>query len=127
MTHTNPHTLEVRGLHATVENKPILNGIDLIVRQGEIHALMGPNGAGKSTLSNVIMGRPGYVLTQGQVLMNGEDISALTADERAKRGLSLAMQYPTEIPGVSVVNFLRTAYQSIKGTQVSALEFRKHM
>jgi Fe-S cluster assembly ATP-binding protein len=110
-----------------VENKPILRGIDLTVRQGEIHALMGPNGSGKSTLSNVIMGRPGYVLTGGQVLLNGEDIAALTADERAKRGLFLAMQYPTEVPGVSVVNFLRTAYQSIKGKQVSALEFRKHM
>ena len=127
MTNATPATLEVRDLHATVEHKPILNGIDLIVRQGEIHALMGPNGSGKSTLSNVIMGRPGYVLTEGQVLLNGEDISALTADERAKRGLFLAMQYPTEIPGVSVVNFLRTAYQSIKGTNVSALEFRKHM
>ncbi len=127
MTNKTPATLEVRDLHATVENKPILNGIDLIVRQGEIHALMGPNGSGKSTLSNVIMGRPGYVLTEGQVLLNGEDITTLTADERAKRGLFLAMQDPTEIPGVSVVNFLRTAYQSIKGTNVSALEFRKHM
>jgi Fe-S cluster assembly ATP-binding protein len=127
MTNTTPATLEVRGLHASVENKPILRGIDLIVRQGEIHALMGPNGSGKSTLSNVIMGRPGYVLTEGQVLLNGEDITMLTADARAKRGLFLAMQYPTEIPGVSVVNFLRTAYQSIKGTNVSALEFRKHM
>ena len=122
-----PATLEVRGLHASVENKPILRGIDLTVRQGEIHALMGPNGSGKSTLSNVIMGRPGYVVTAGKVVLNGEDITAITADERAKRGLFLAMQYPTEIPGVSVVNFLRTAYQSIKGTQVSALEFRKHM
>ena len=120
-------TLEIIDLHAKVEGKEILKGIDLVVKQGETHALMGPNGSGKSTLSNVIMGRPGYVLTQGQVLLNGEDISALTADERAKRGLFLAMQYPTEIPGVSVVNFLRTAYQSIKGTQVSALEFRKHM
>jgi Fe-S cluster assembly ATP-binding protein len=88
---------------------------------------MGPNGSGKSTLSNVIMGRPGYVVTEGTVLLNDEDITALTADERAKRGLFLAMQYPTEIPGVSVVNFLRTAYNSIKGGQVSALEFRKHM
>jgi Fe-S cluster assembly ATP-binding protein len=124
---TKPATLEVRGLHATVEGKEILRGIDLTVRQGEIHALMGPNGSGKSTLSNVIMGRPGYVVTAGQVLLNGEDITAITADERARRGLFLAMQYPTEIPGVSVVNFLRTAYQSIHGEQVSALEFRKHM
>jgi Fe-S cluster assembly ATP-binding protein len=120
-------TLEVRGLHATVEGKGILRGIDLTVRQGEIHALMGPNGSGKSTLSNVIMGRPGYAITAGTVVLNGEDITALTPDERAKRGLFLAMQYPTEIPGVSVVNFLRTAYQSIKGEQISALAFRKHM
>ena len=127
MTNATPATLEVRELHATVEGKEILRGIDLTVRQGEIHALMGPNGSGKSTLSNVIMGRPGYVVTDGTVLLNGEDITALTADERAKRGLFLAMQYPTEIPGVSVVNFLRTAYNSIKGGQVSALEFRKHM
>jgi Fe-S cluster assembly ATP-binding protein len=124
---TTPATLEVRGLHATVESKPILRGIDLTIRQGEIHALMGPNGSGKSTLSNVIMGRPGYVVTEGQVQLNGEDITKLTADERAKRGLFLAMQYPTEIPGVSVVNFMRTAYQSIKGEQISALAFRKHM
>jgi Fe-S cluster assembly ATP-binding protein len=124
---TTPATLEVHGLHATVEGKPILRGIDLTIRQGEIHALMGPNGSGKSTLSNVIMGRPGYVVTEGQVQLNGEDITKLTADERAKRGLFLAMQYPTEIPGVSVVNFMRTAYQSIKGEQISALAFRKHM
>ena len=127
MTNATPATLEVRGLHATVEGKEILRGIDLTVRQGEIHALMGPNGSGKSTLSNVIMGRPGYVVTDGTVLLNGEEITALIADERAKQGLFLAMQYPTEIPGVSVVNFLRTAYNSIKGGQVSALEFRKHM
>jgi Fe-S cluster assembly ATP-binding protein len=119
--------LEIQNLHVRIEEREILHGVNLTVGQGETHALMGPNGSGKSTLSNVIMGRPGYVLTQGQVLLNGEDITALTADERAKRGLFLAMQYPTEIPGVSVVNFLRTAYQSVKGEQVSALAFRKHM
>jgi Fe-S cluster assembly ATP-binding protein len=122
-----PATLEIRDLHASVEGKQILNGIDLVVRQGETHALMGPNGSGKSTLSNVIMGRPGYVVTAGQVLFKGEDITKLTPDERAKRGLFLAMQYPTEVPGVSVVNFLRTAYQATRGEQVSALAFRKHM
>jgi Fe-S cluster assembly ATP-binding protein len=124
---TDPATLEINDLHASVEGKEILRGIDLVVRQGETHALMGPNGSGKSTLSNVIMGRPGYVITGGRVVFKGEDITTLTADERAKRGLFLAMQYPTEVPGVSVVNFLRTAYQAVKGEQVSALAFRKHM
>ncbi len=120
-------TLEIRGLRAEVEGKEILKGIDLVVSQGESHALMGPNGSGKSTLSNVIMGRPGYTRTAGDVIFKGESILGLPPDERAKRGLFLAFQYPTEVPGVSVVNFLRTAYQSIKGDQVSALAFRKHM
>ena len=122
-----PATLEIRDLHASVEGKQILNGIDLTVRQGETHALMGPNGSGKSTLSNIIMGRPGYRVTAGEVIFKGEDITKLLPDERAKRGLFLAMQYPTEVPGVSVVNFLRTAYQATRGEQVSALVFRKHM
>jgi Fe-S cluster assembly ATP-binding protein len=120
-------TLEIRDLHAEVDGKEILKGIDLAVTQGETHALMGPNGSGKSTLSNVIMGRPGYVLTGGEVIFKGEKITGLTTDERARRGLFLALQYPTEVPGVSVVNFLRTAYQSVKGEQISALAFRKHM
>jgi Fe-S cluster assembly ATP-binding protein len=120
-------TLEIRGLKAEVEGKEILKGIDLVVRQGETHALMGPNGSGKSTLANVLMGRPGYTVTGGEVLFKGESVLRLTADERARRGLFLAMQYPVEVPGVSVVNFLRTAYQSVKGGDVSALAFRKHM
>jgi Fe-S cluster assembly ATP-binding protein len=124
---TERATLEIRDLRAEVEGKEILRGIDLVVRQGETHALMGPNGSGKSTLSNVVMGRPGYTVTGGSVIFKGEDISALTPDERAKRGLFLAMQYPTEVPGVSVVNFMRTAYQAVKSEQVSALAFRKHM
>ena len=126
-TDTTPATLEVHDLHASVEGKEILKGIDLTVRQGETHAIMGPNGSGKSTLSNVIMGRPGYLVTGGRVVFRDEDITGLTADQRAKRGLFLAMQYPVEVPGVSVVNFLRTAYTAVKGGQTSALAFRKHM
>ncbi len=120
-------TLEIRGLRASVEGKEILKGIDLVVKQGETHALMGPNGSGKSTLANVLMGRPGYQLLEGQILFKGEDVTKLRSDERAQRGLFLAMQYPVEIPGVSVVNFLRTAYKSVKGEEISALAFRKHM
>jgi Fe-S cluster assembly ATP-binding protein len=124
---TEPVTLEIRGLEASVEDKPILKGIDLVVRQGETHALMGPNGSGKSTLANVLMGRPGYTLTAGQIVFKGEDITKLSADKRAQRGLFLAMQYPVEIPGVSVVNFLRTAYKNVKGEEINALAFRKHL
>jgi Fe-S cluster assembly ATP-binding protein len=120
-------TLEVRGLRAAVEGKEILKGVDLTVRQGEVDAVMGPNGSGKSTLANVIMGRPGYKVLEGDVLFRGESILRLRPDQRAQLGLFLAFQYPTEVPGVSVVNFLRTAYQSVKGEQVSALAFRKHM
>src|SRR5215216_3960884 len=104
---TQPATLQIEKLEATVEGKEILKGIDLVVGQGEVHALMGPNGSGKSTLANVLMGRPGYVLTEGQILFKGQDIKALRPDQRAQMGLFLAFQYPTEIPGVSVVNFLR--------------------
>ncbi|HLA92876.1 MAG TPA: Fe-S cluster assembly ATPase SufC [Actinomycetota bacterium] len=124
---TDVATLEIQGLEASVEDKLILKRIDLVVRQGETHALMGPNGSGKSTLANVLMGRPGYTLTAGQVLFNGEDITKLSADKRAQRGLFLAMQYPVEIPGVSVVNFLRTAYKNVKGAEINALAFRKHL
>jgi Fe-S cluster assembly ATP-binding protein len=122
-----PATLEIHALEVSIEGKPILKGIDLVVRQGETHAMMGPNGSGKSTLANVLMGRPGYVVTSGRIVFNGEDVTALTADQRARRGLFLAMQYPVEIPGVSVVNFLRTAYQNVKGEDINALAFRKHL
>jgi Fe-S cluster assembly ATP-binding protein len=124
---SEPATLEIRGLAVSVEGKQILNGIDLVVRQGETHALMGPNGSGKSTLANVLMGRPGYTVSAGTILFKGEDITGLSADQRAQRGLFLAMQYPVEIPGVSVVNFLRTAYRNVKGVEVNALAFRKHL
>jgi Fe-S cluster assembly ATP-binding protein len=122
---TRAATLEVRGLHAEVEGKEILRGIDLTVRQGEVHALMGPNGSGKSTLANVLMGRPGYVVTAGEVRFKGQEVTGLRPDVRAQMGLFLAFQYPTEIPGVSVVNFLRSAYKAVKGEQISALAFRK--
>ena len=124
---TRPATLEIRALEVSVQDKQILKGIDLVVRQGETHALMGPNGSGKSTLANVLMGRPGYSVTAGTIVFEGEDIGKLSADQRAQRGLFLAMQYPVEIPGVSVVNFLRTAYKNVKGQEINALAFRKHL
>src|SRR5215471_10949312 len=120
-------TLEIRGLHADVEDKEILKGIDLTITQGQVHALMGPNGSGKSTLANVLMGRPTYKVTAGEIRFRGEDITSLSPDKRAQLGLFLAFQYPTEIPGVSVVNFLRTAYNAVKGETTSALAFRKLM
>src|SRR5213594_965414 len=97
-TMTEVATLEIEGLHASVEGKEILKGIDLTVRQGEVHALMGPNGSGKSTLANVLLGRPGYVVTEGEVTFKGESVLKLTPDKRAQRGLFLAFQYPTEVP-----------------------------
>jgi Fe-S cluster assembly ATP-binding protein len=126
-TVTDVATLEIEGLQASVEGKDILKGIDLTVRQGEVHALMGPNGSGKSTLANVLMGRPGYLVTSGRIRFKGQDITALRPDQRAQLGLFLAFQYPTEIPGVSVVNFLRSAYKAVKGEQISALAFRKRL
>ena len=103
------HVLEIRGLRAAVAGKEILRGIDLTVRSGEVHAVMGRNGAGKSTLSNVIMGRPGYEVLGGEVLLDGVDVLALPAWERAVRGLHLVMQYPTEVPGVQVQAVLAEA------------------
>ena len=120
-------TLEIKDLHVNVDDKEILKGIDLTVPQGEVHAIMGPNGSGKSTLANVIMGRPGYQITAGHVLFKGQDITALKPDQRAHLGLFLAFQYPTEIPGVSVVNFLRSAYNAVEGETTSALAFRKRL
>jgi Fe-S cluster assembly ATP-binding protein len=124
-------TLEIKDLHVSVDKRQILEGVDLTVRQGEVHALMGPNGSGKSTLAGVIMGRPGYKVTGGDVFFNGESVLKLTPDKRARLGLFLAFQYPVEVPGVSVVNFLRSAYNSVKNPEgdetkkVSALAFRK--
>src|SRR6195952_5915471 len=111
--------LEVKDLHVSVETeqgtKQILKGVDLTVRQGEIHAIMGPNGSGKSTLAYTIAGHPKYLVTSGSITLDGEDVLAMTVDARARAGLFLAMQYPVEIPGVTVSNFLRTAKNAIDG------------
>ncbi|HEY5184288.1 MAG TPA: Fe-S cluster assembly ATPase SufC [Actinomycetes bacterium] len=112
-------TLEIRDLHVTVETeegaREILRGVDLTVRAGETHAIMGPNGSGKSTLAYSLAGHPKYTVTSGTVTLDGEDLLALSVDQRARAGLFLAMQYPVEVPGVSVSNFLRTAATAIRG------------
>jgi Fe-S cluster assembly ATP-binding protein len=101
--------LEIKNLHAEVDGRKILQGLDLTVEKGSVHAIMGPNGSGKSTLAHVLAGKDGYEVTQGQVLLDGEDLLAIEPDERAARGLFLAFQYPLEIPGVATMTFLRTA------------------
>ena len=111
--------LQIKNLHVSVEteqgSKEILRGVDLTIRSGETHAIMGPNGSGKSTLAYTIAGHPKYTVTEGEILLDGEDVLAMSVDERARAGLFLAMQYPVEIPGVSVSNFLRTAKTAITG------------
>jgi len=101
--------LEIKNLHAEVDGKKILNGLDLVLEKGAVHAIMGPNGSGKSTLSYVLAGKPGYTVTQGKVLLDGKDLLAMEPDERAAKGVFLAFQYPLEIPGVASMTFLRTA------------------
>jgi Fe-S cluster assembly ATP-binding protein len=115
--------LEIKGLTVEIEGKQILKGLDLAVAKGETHALMGPNGSGKSTLAYAIMGHPAYAITGGAVFLKGTDIAKLTPDERAKAGLFLAMQYPTEIPGVSLTNFLRTAVNAVRTEDIGVREF----
>src|SRR5476649_924475 len=101
--------LEVKNLQVRVEEREILHGLDLTVNKGEVHAILGPNGSGKSTLAYVMAGKPGYEATEGQILLDGEDILGMQSDERAAKGLFLAFQYPLEIPGVATMTFLRTA------------------
>jgi len=117
--------LEIKDLHVQVDGKEILKGIDLVVRAGEVHAIMGPNGSGKSTLALTIMGHPRYKVTSGEVRFDGKDVLAMPVDERARAGLFLAFQYPAAIPGVSVANFLRTAInarRAERGTTAAAGE-----
>src|SRR5919108_2431662 len=112
-------TLEIHDLHVSVEGengpKEILRGVDLTVKQGETHAIMGPNGSGKSTLAYSLAGHPKYTVTSGSITVDGEDVLAMSVDERARAGLFLAMQYPVEVPGVSMSNFLRTAATAVRG------------
>ncbi len=119
--------LEIKNLHATIDGKEILRGIDLTVNAGEVHAIMGPNGAGKSTLSNVLAGREGYDITKGEIIYKGENLLELEPEERAQRGVFLAFQYPVEIPGVSNIYLLKAALNAVRKYQgldeVDAIDF----
>ncbi|QIK83382.1 Fe-S cluster assembly ATPase SufC [Sanguibacter sp. HDW7] len=124
-------TLEIRDLHVSVETKegpkPILRGVDLTINAGEVHAIMGPNGSGKSTLAYSLAGHPKYTITGGTVTLDGADVLAMSVDERARAGMFLAMQYPVEVPGVSVSNFLRTAKTAIDGEAPALRHWVKDM
>jgi Fe-S cluster assembly ATP-binding protein len=117
--------LKIENLRVEVDGNEIVKGLDLEVGRGEIHAIMGPNGSGKSTLANVLMGHPRYDVTEGSVIFEGEDVLELEPDERAKMGMFLAFQYPSEVPGVSVANFLRTAVNSVREEELSPMEMYK--
>jgi Fe-S cluster assembly ATP-binding protein len=125
-------TLEIRDLHVNVEestgvHREILRGVDLTVKAGETHAIMGPNGSGKSTLAYAIAGHPKYTVTSGSVTLDGEDVLAMSVDARARAGLFLAMQYPVEVPGVTVSNFLRTAVTAVRGEAPKLRDFVREM
>jgi Fe-S cluster assembly ATP-binding protein len=117
--------LKIENLRAEIDGQEIIKDLDLEINKGEIHAIMGPNGSGKSTLSNVLMGHPRYEVTGGSITFQGEDVMELEPDERAKLGMFLAFQYPSEVPGVSVANFLRTAVNSVRETQLAPMEMYK--
>ncbi|PIQ78484.1 Fe-S cluster assembly ATPase SufC, partial [Candidatus Peregrinibacteria bacterium CG11_big_fil_rev_8_21_14_0_20_46_8] len=120
---------KITNLQAGIEEKQILQGLSLEILPGEVHVIMGPNGSGKSTLANCIMGHPGYQVTGGSIQLDGEEVNELKADKRAQRGLFLAFQYPKEIPGVGVNNFLKSAVASVRKArgekELSHIEFRK--
>ncbi|RBQ19001.1 Fe-S cluster assembly ATPase SufC [Spongiactinospora rosea] len=120
-------TLQIRDLRVAVEDKEILKGVNLTVSAGQTHAIMGPNGSGKSTLAYAVAGHPKYTITGGEVLLDGEDVLAMSVDERARSGLFLAMQYPVEVPGVSVSNFLRSAVTAVRGEAPKLRDFTKEL
>jgi Fe-S cluster assembly ATP-binding protein len=121
--------LEIKDLHIAIGDKPIVKGLTLTIRQGEVHAIMGPNGTGKSTLAKAIAGHPDYTITSGEVLIDGKSVLALEPDERARAGIFLAFQYPSEIPGVTIANFLRAALQArlAEGEELDATAYYKRL
>jgi Fe-S cluster assembly ATP-binding protein len=116
-------TLQIKNLHVKIEEKNILKGVDLTVNSGEVHAIMGPNGTGKSTLASAIMGNPKYEVTNGEIILDGEDVLDMEVDERARAGLFLAMQYPSEVPGVTNSDFMRQALKAKTGEKVNLIDF----
>lgn len=117
--------LKIQDLRVSIDKKPIVKGLSLEVKGGEVHAIMGPNGSGKSTLASSLMGHPRYSIDGGSVELNGEDILEMSPDERARAGLFLAFQYPAEVPGVTVANFLRTALKSVRGEEMPIMQFAR--
>lgn len=117
--------LKIQDLRVSIDEKPIVKGLSLEVKGGEVHAIMGPNGSGKSTLASSLMGHPRYSIDGGSVELNGEDILEMSPDERARAGLFLAFQYPAEVPGVTVANFLRTALKSVRGEEMPIMQFAR--
>ncbi|WP_081165116.1 Fe-S cluster assembly ATPase SufC [Lactococcus garvieae] len=122
-------TLEIKNLHVSIEDKEILKGVDLTINTNEVHAIMGPNGTGKSTLSAAIMGNPSYTVTEGEILFDGENVLELEVDERARLGLFLAMQYPSEIPGITNAEFMRAAINAKRAEddKISVMDFIKKL
>lgn len=118
---------EIKNLHVNAFDKPILKGVNLTINQGQVHVIMGQNGAGKSTLASAIMGNPKYEITQGQILLDSQQLHQMAVDERAKCGVFLAMQYPQEVPGVTNSNFIKTAYNAVHNTNIGVVEFIKKM